>query len=209
MSRYNEVYAEIKIDNKWYSLNPIIKDEKTGEFKINPIIWGQSWLTPFFSYASENGTGLPDDLSDELNKIIKPNEYVEDYNNKKIKRKDYYASYYAVIDFYSLFNIVKDENKYQYNGFVDDKEIKMYEESNEYKIENYYPLESFLLLTDKKRKRLRYYEWDDYSYDSIYPYCKEIIRIVTILKRYFFEYAMKCYFNDNKNYEIRLIVYGS
>ena len=85
----------------------------------------------------------------------------------------------------------------------------MYEESNEYKIENYYPLESFLLLTDKKRKRLRYYEWDDYSYDSIYPYCKKIIRIVTILKRYFLEYAIEYYFNDNKNYEIRLIVYGS
>ena len=32
-----------------------------------------------------------------------------------------------------------------------------------------------------------------------------LIEFISIL----FEYAMKCYFNDNKNYEIRLIVYGS
>ena len=73
MSVYNSIYAEVKVGDKWFSLNPIVKNYK-GEYVSTALLLGQSWLNDTVNtlrdYASSSG--LPEDASEETLKHFSP-----------------------------------------------------------------------------------------------------------------------------------------
>ena len=85
------IYAEIKYNGKWYSLNPIRKSISDNKYKIEPLYIGKSFLYVFFEELEESSIGgFLDDLSEELSNHLKIDRPIKsDWPNIKTYR-DWY-----------------------------------------------------------------------------------------------------------------------
>ena len=111
-------YAEIKINNKWVSLNPLFKNS-AGEISIIPIDHGRSYLREAYKKLQEsmNIKGLPLDISDELkNKLnISVNEDVD--SSKLIYKNFEYCAFAVDYSDAVLSSLVSGKNS-RYAGYI-------------------------------------------------------------------------------------------
>ena len=65
------IYAEVRVKDKWYSINPLIPEE-SGKLTIVPILSGRSRLKNAVDELEESAYihGRPADLSNELKSIF-------------------------------------------------------------------------------------------------------------------------------------------
>lgn len=66
MGTYYSIYAEVRVGNKWYNLNPQF-ERADGKIDVCPVSSGRNWLRETYEESEEDryGYGRPEDVSQE------------------------------------------------------------------------------------------------------------------------------------------------
>ena len=211
------IYAEIKYNGKWYSLNPIRKSISDNKYKIEPLYIGKSFLHDAFEELEESSRGgLPDDLSEELSNHFKIDRPIKsDWPNIKTYR-DWYNNVGFTVDYVRVVELrMANKPSKEYSGFVKKTLIAKYQNGEIDEISEYLTNEDYFDLPAEKQKKYAYFEWDE-TWFGYYKIFKGLINKVTLLADLFvdglidlpydkrdFRLEEECYNN------IRLICYAS
>ena len=71
MGTYYAIYAEVRVGNKWYSLNPTFQ-RTDGKIDVCPVVSGRNWLREAYEELEEvqYSYGRPEDLSKEVRSVF-------------------------------------------------------------------------------------------------------------------------------------------
>ena len=201
MGTYYHVYAEVKIDDKWCNLNPIIKKED-GSYGITTITWGQSRFYETWLHLEEHRIqgGLPEDCSEELRSVFHEDlDATADFLWKEQTYRDYYNSTMFVCDFTdAILNHTKKERPHKYRGYVSKYAIASFECGEEDSINYWLTEQDYEKLGKDAQKEYAYYEWD--NWDDVYQFLYAIReRVYNLLDWFDYDY------NDCRASNVRLI----
>lgn len=191
MSVYYTIYAEARIKDKWVGFNPYIR-RPNGELVIAPLYgWEQSWFREAYDKLNEYCSchGLPDDLSDDLITVFKPEEMTESWG-KPITRREACNSYVFQVNYDSAIkmNLTKDK-PHKYSGYVDKEVLASFQIGEIDEIYEWLDETQYRELDEKHRRKWSYFEWD--NNDSWYAAFHEIEGCVE---------SMRYWFNKNGDY---------
>lgn len=67
MGTYYAIYAEVRVGNQWYNLNPLFQ-HTDGNIDVCPVISGRNWLREAYEELEEVSytCGRPENLSKEV-----------------------------------------------------------------------------------------------------------------------------------------------
>lgn len=216
MGTYYSIYAEVRVGDKWYNLNPMFQREN-GMLDVCPILEGQSWLRDAYEELEESlyAYGRPNDISKEV-KTVFSHEDDEPYD--PILHMDTYKDYYGQAIFLvnygkSVKRRVKTDKPTRYKGYVTKVGLAAYE-INEYESPGYWLTdEEYEKLSDREKKKYIYYEWDEP--DDWYKAYNMLVKKVDCLLDSFNDwafYAIKGVNIDERSPSadyVRLLVYRS
>lgn len=214
MSTYYSVYAEVKVNDKWYNLNPIYFNEKD-LMKVVPIASGQSYFRETYEELEEDCYmwGLPKDLSKEL-KTVFNHELDEplDYGFNVKTYGDYYARTVFLVNYgKAVKNRVKENRPTRYRGYALKYSVASFEIGESDSIINWLSVDEYEKLKETEQKEYMYYEWCEP--DDWYGKYNDMIKSIDVLLSHFREWAS--YSINNANFDeltptadfVRLIVY--
>lgn len=164
MGTYYSIYAEVRVGNKWYNLNPIFRRDN-GELDVRPIIAGRSWLRETFNELEEcqYSCGRPDDMSKELRTVFN-HEDIEPYDTMlHIENyKEYYNRTMFLVNFgKAVKSRIKTEKPTRYKGYVSKVCLAAFEIDEYDTIGHWLTAEEYEKLSDRQKKSYTYYEWDE------------------------------------------------
>lgn len=164
MSTYYNIYAEVKIKDKWFCLNPIVKTVD-GNYKRDLIFWSQSYFYDTFNYLNErpSSRGLPNDISDDLLAFFHtPLDDMSDGGWSKQSYRDWYNHTIFTVDYYDVIaNSVIKDIPYKYKGYVYKRSIAAFEVGEIDVIENWYTIAEYKKISKEEKQDLTWYEWNE------------------------------------------------
>lgn len=209
------VYAEVRIKDKWYSINPYIR-KINGEIVMKPIYdWGSGFRQAYEEI--EEGAymhGRPDDLSDDVRQKFPEADdaMVEWY---KMTYKQFYGQFMVVANYGKVIasRIIPNRDT-RYAGYVYKPTIASWELQEIDGIGRWLTKEEYAELPDKEKQEYSWYEWSEW--DDWYDHYVSIARKVRMQLNYFVEYGFygsDLKYNLDDRYpddsDIRLIIYVS
>ena len=187
MSTYYYFYAEIKYNDKWYSLNPITH-RPGGEYKVKELMWGQSALGDFVDDLNTYliGRGIPDDASKEFKALFHENldDLEENFFSKRTYREYYKDTIFCVNYEKAIRQRIKKCREYKHQAYVLKTVIDNYE-CGDGSIEWWLNQKEYDELPEKKKRYYSYYEWNDF--DDPYGYRYELYQKIESLLSWFLE----------------------
>lgn len=80
MGTYYAIYAEVRVGNQWYNLNPLFQ-RADGNIDVCPVISGRNWLREAYEELEEVSytCGRPENMSKEVRSVF-PHEDDEPYD---------------------------------------------------------------------------------------------------------------------------------
>ena len=71
MGTYYAIYAEVRVGNQWYNLNPLFQCAD-GSIDICPVISGRNWLREAYEELEEVSytCGRPENMSKEVRSVF-------------------------------------------------------------------------------------------------------------------------------------------
>jgi len=210
MGVYNMIYVEVKVGDKWFNLNPIIKNYK-GEYVSAPLLWGQSWLNDTvntlrdYSYSA----GLPDDISDETMKHFhSKDETLRDWGNVKTWGEYYKGCVWVAKYDYAVKSRIKQDRPYKYRGYVNRYTIASFE-VGEQDIEYWLTKDEYKELDEEERKLYAWYEWNNYydEYGQLYDIYQMVENLLGWFRDKAFEYNCGYNSDDATSGNVRLIIH--
>ena len=164
MSTYYSVYAEVKIDDRWYNLCPYYKD-KDGTFTTPPLFWAQS---AFFEVHNELQSlqlkcGIPEDMSEGLREVFHENldEKVDFWFGDLTWRRYYQQRLYCVNFAQAIVPKVRKDKPFKYEGYVTKKELAAFECYEIEEFSEWLTDDEFKALTDKQKRQYVFHRWND------------------------------------------------
>lgn len=210
MSVYNSIYAEVKVGDKWFSLNPIVKNYK-GEYVSTALLLGQSWLNDTVNtlrdYASSSG--LPEDASEEtLKHFSPPDKELNDWGNIKTWGEYYKHCVWVANYDYAVKSRIKKERPYKYMGYVNKYAIAGFE-VGENDIEYWLTKDEYDKLDEERKKEYAWYEWNNYydEYGSLFEIYQMIENLLSWFREAGFDYKSGYNIEDATSGNVRLIIY--
>lgn len=216
MGTYYSIYAEVRVGDKWYNLNPLFQRED-GTLNICPVVSGRNWLRETYEELEESryACGLPEDISKEV-KMVFPHEDNEPYNPAfRIETyKDWYNQSIFLVNYgKAVKSRVKKDKPTRYQGYVSKVSLAAHEIDEYESIGYWLTSKEYEQLSDKEKKRYTYYEWDEP--DDWYKGYNMIVKRVDCLLEYFRDWAY--YAIDNVSLDdlsptadsVRLLVHWS
>ena len=184
------IYAEIKYNGRWYSLNPVRKSIVDGGCKIEPLFCGKSFLHDAFEELEESShRGFPDDLSEELsNHFSLDRPYSSHWPGNNIKTyRDWYNHIGFYVDYVRTVELrMANTPRKEFKGFVKKTTIAKYQLYEIDEICDYLTNEEYFDLPAEKQKKYSYFEWDD-RWFGYYKVFKSLINKITFLTELFIE----------------------
>lgn len=216
MSTYYFFYAEVRIKDKWYGMNPIVKHFLKDEYLPIPIVQGQSWYYEAYLKLrnSESAVGgMPNDLSEQVRKAVKfifeeSDNPTEEYIMKYMQDGAFSVSYYDGVKRH-----LKRESDYMFHGYVSKRTIAEYE-ADTADIDEWFTEAEYKELDPEMQMQYTYYEWNDDG--GWYSAFKEIEHCVDCLIKWAQEGKFSFRYKDEEmSYsdmhitadKVRLIVY--
>lgn len=164
MGTYYSIYAEVRVGDKWYNLNPLFQRED-GKLDVCPILSGRSWLRETYEELEESryACGRPENTSKEVKSVF-PHEDDEPFDPTfhMDTYKDFYAQSIFLVNYgKSVKTRVKKDKPTRYRGYVTKVGLAAHE-IDEYESIGYWLTdEEYEKLSDKEKMKFTYYEWDD------------------------------------------------
>lgn len=71
MGTYYAIYAEVRVGNQWYNLNPLFQ-RTDGNIDVCPVISGRNWLREAYEELEEVSytCGRPENMSKEVRSVF-------------------------------------------------------------------------------------------------------------------------------------------
>ena len=190
MGTYYAIYAEARVGNKWYSINPLMRNEN-GDIVVYPAMSGQSQMREAAEELEEYCfmRGCPDNLSDELKQVYSHSndERADSLWNGMTYGEYYHQTLFAVNYGKHVKSRVKSAMPTRYRGYVSKYCLSEYEIGNIDDIHNWLTEEEYRALSDDERKKYTYYEWN--AWDDWYGVYVELVRRVDCLLTFFKEWS--------------------
>ena len=214
MGTYYAIYAEVRVGNQWYNLNPLFQ-RTDGNIDVCPVISGRNWLREAYEELEEVSytCGRPENLSREVRSVF-PHEDDEPYDPYLHidTYKDFYNRSMFLVNYgKSVKGRVKKDKPTRYRGYASKVSIAAFE-IDEYDTIGYWLTSvEYEKLSDEEKQEYSYYEWDEYE-DWYRVYNLIVDRVDTMLGYFcrWAEYAIKDANPDEicptANY-VRLLVY--
>lgn len=183
------VYAEVKVGDRWYNLNPMMK-KYDGTLAIRPIYDNGSFLYNICNDLEDHrtGTGIPDDMSLELRSVFKENldETCEGWGDDTTWREEYERSVFCVRYSDTIANRIIKEKEFKFEGYVLKRTVADFEVDEIEEINSWLTYEEYQALSDKQKKAYQFYRWDEpYDEYGVYRIIYERLRAML----YWFNFA--------------------
>ena len=198
MGTHYYVYAEIKVKDKWYNFNPIMK-KYDGTLVVHPIY---DACSSFFDICNDLETkrtdiGIPDDMSPELRSVFHDNldEKCENWTPGTTWRNIYEQSMFSVKYSNTVGQRVIKDKPHKYEGYVSKRRIADFETHESEEIYEWLTQEEYSSLSDKEKKQYRFYQWNE-PYDEYCVYRTIYERLNAMM--YWFDFASA--FEDKGEY---------
>lgn len=209
------VYAEVRIKDKWYSINPYIR-KINGETVMIPIYdWGSGFRQTYEEIdESAYMHGRPDNLSKDVRrKFPQDDEAIVEWY--KMTYKQFYGQFMTVANFGKVIasRILPDRDT-RYAGYVYKPTIASFELQEIDGIGEWLTKEEYAELSDNEKRKYSWFEWSEW--DDWYDHYVNIAHRVRMQLNFFSEYG---FFGSGLDYnlddrypddsDIRLIIYVS
>lgn len=190
MGTYYSIYAEVRVGDKWYNLNPMFQRDD-GNLDVCSVISGRGWLRDAYDELEESkyACGRPKDLSKEVGTIFchaddesfEPHMHINTY-------KDFYDRAIFLVNYgKSVKNRVKANKPTRYRGYASKVSIASFEIDEYDYIGHWLTDEEYEKLSDKQKQEYAYYEWDEP--DDWYKAYNMIVDRVDAMLGYFCRWA--------------------
>lgn len=210
------IYAEVRVRDKWFSINPYVR-KINGEVKMIPL---DSWGSCFFQTYNELEEqcymhGRPDNLSEEMKKLF-PEADEDTVPWGKSTYKQHYGQYMIAVNFgKAVASRLLPNRDTRYQGYVYKPTIASWELQEIEGIYSWLTKEEFEKILDKDKGKYSWYEWNEW--DDWYEHYVTIARKVRHQLHYFSEYAFwgqnVFKYDYDERYpdesDVRLIIYMS
>ena len=172
MGTHYYIYAEIKVNDQWYNLNPIIK-KNDGTLTVRPIYDAGS---SFFDICNDlechrTDIGIPDNMSPELRaKFHKNLDEKCEYLFPDASWRHYYEQSVFCVKYDSAVGtrVIKDK-PYKFEGYVSKRAIADFEVHETEEINYWLSPEEFEALPAREKKQYSFYQWNE-PYDEYFDY---------------------------------------
>ena len=216
MGTHYAIYAEVRVGNKWYNLNPLFQ-RADGKIDLCPVISGRNWLRETYEEMEEDryAYGRPEDISQEVRTVFyhEDDEPYDPYLHINTYKEFYNRSIFLVNYGKAIKNRVKKDKPTRYRGYASKVSIAAFEIDEYDSIGHWLTPEEYEKLSEKEKQEYSYYEWDEA--DDWYKVYNLIVDRVDTMLGYFCrwaDYAIKDVNLDEANPTadyVRLIVYRS
>lgn len=210
------IYAEVRVRDKWFSINPYVR-KINGEVKMIPL---DSWGSCFFQTYNELEEqcymhGRPNNLSEEMRKLF-PEADEDTVPWGKSTYKQHYGQYMIAVNFgKAVASRLLPNRDTRYQGYVYKPTIASWELQEIEGIYSWLTKEEFEKIPDKDKGKYSWYEWNEW--DDWYEYYVIIARKVRHQLHYFSKYAFWGQNDFKYDYDerypdesdVRLIIYMS
>lgn len=214
MSTSYYFYVEAKNNGKWVCINPIVK-APNGEYQMEPLLWGQSYLRETYEDMIETSgchCGVPEDASQEIIGRFRPlDETTKDFIGKEMTWREYYKHFVHVVNYdEAVRSRIKKDRPFKYQGYVYKHLIAAFEVGEE-DIRYWLSRDEYEAMSEQEQKEYAWYEWNDY--DGEYGILYDIYTMVENLLGWYRQNAL--FKSKQYNYEdfiasnVRLIIYMS
>lgn len=153
MGTYYSIYAEVRVGNKWYNLNPMFQRDD-GKLDVCSVISGRNWLREAYEELEESryACGRPEDLSKEVRTVF---SHVDDEPYDSFLRintyKDFYDRAMFVVNYgKSVKSRVKKDKPTRYRGYASKVSIAAYEIDEYDAIGHWLTVEEYEKLSDNQ-----------------------------------------------------------
>lgn len=214
MGTYYAIYAEVRVGDKWYNLNPLFQ-RKDGTVDICSVISGRNWLREAFEELEESGYafGRPEDMSKEVRTVFchEDDEPYDAFLNIKTYKDFYNRSLFLVNYGKSVKSRVKKDKPTRYRGYASKVSIAAFEIDEYDTIGHWLTPEEYEKLSAKAKQEYAYYEWDEC--DDWYKVYNMIVERVDTMLDYFCRWADRAIKDANMDERrptadyVRLIAY--
>lgn len=157
MGTYYSIYAEVRVGNKWYNINPLMRNEN-GEAWVYPVMSGQSHMRDAVEELEEDCymRGCPENLSEELKKVYShSSDEIADNMWNSMTYGEYYNQTLFVVNYGKhVKSRVKSTMPTRYRGYVSKYCLSEYEIGNIDDISNWLTEEEYRELSDEERKSI-------------------------------------------------------
>lgn len=202
MGTHYYIYAEIKVKDKWYNLNPYMK-KPDGTYSICPIFDAGSVAFDVVNDLEDNriSIGIQDDMSPELRSIFHKNldEPYSGWLPSTTWRDRYDQTIFCVNYSDTVGKRVIKNKPHKYEGYVFKRTIADFEVLEIEAIHSWLTREEFEKLSEKEKRKYRYYEWDEIG-DEYVIYRRIYERLCAMLYWFDFGDAFECkrFYWDNQ-----------
>lgn len=198
MGTHYYIYAEVKVKNKWYSLNPYTK-KYDGSFVLHPIYEDTSAFFDICNELEEQKicVGIPEDMSPELRSIYHNdlNEVCGFWLPNTTWKRIYQQTIFCVRYTDTIARRVIKDKPHKFGGYVNKRIIADFEAKEIEAIYGWMTQDEYDHLPENKKRQYSYYEWDE-EYDEYHKYRAIYERLLALLD--WFSYADA--FQDEVNY---------
>ncbi len=188
MGVYHEIYAEVKVGNKWYSLNPLRPTDNG--YKVMPIIQGQSYLQEAFEELEEASymQGRPDDMSSKLREAFPHDDNEELDYFPRLTYKSYYAQTMFLVNYGKKVRTrYSDTRSTRFCGYAPKWSVSSFEIGESERINCWISEAEYKKLPKAEQEEFTYYEWNEF--DDWYTIYGQICKSVECLLSWFREWA--------------------
>lgn len=189
MGTHYYVYAEIKVGDRWYNLNPMMK-KHDGTMAVRPIYDTGSFFFDICNDLEDHriDVGIPDDMSPELRSVFheKLDEKCEGWFPETTWRKEYERSVFCVRYADTIAKRIVKEKEFRFEGYVRKRTVADFEIGEIEEINSWLTYEEYQALSDKQKRAYRFYRWDE-PYDEYGVYRIMYERLKAML--YWFNFA--------------------
>jgi len=189
MSTHYYVYAEVKVGDRWYSLNPTMK-KPDGSFSVRPIYDSCSAFFEIYNDLEEKLVfrGIPDDMSPELRSLYHEDldEKCEGWFSETTWRHVYEQSVFCVKYSNTVGRKIIKDRPHKYEGYVNKRTAADFETGEIEEIYEWLTPDEYKSLPEAEKKKYRYYEWDE-PYDEYFVYRTVFERLSAML--YWFDFG--------------------
>ncbi|MBP5230105.1 MAG: hypothetical protein ILO68_00085 [Clostridia bacterium] len=189
MGTHYYVYAEVKVNGRWYNLNPVMK-KPDGSLAVRPIYDARSAFHEIYNdlECSRISVGIPDDMSPELRSLFHDNldEPCDGWYPGKTWRAIYQQMIICVKYSNTIGKRVFPDRPYKYEGYVSKRAIADFEIGETERIVNWLSPEEYDALSDRAKKQYRFYQWNE-PFDEYECYRTIYERLRAML--YWFDYG--------------------
>lgn len=214
MGTYYSIYAEVKVGDRWYNLNPLFQRED-GKLDVMPVISGRSSLRDAYDELEESRYqyGRPDTMSQEVRTVFyHNNDEVCELDLQIPTYKDFYNRHMFLVNYgKSVKSRVIEGRPTRYQGYAHKHSIAAYEIGETEEMGLWLTEEEYQKLPKKEQAEYSFYQWD--GWDDWYAMYNRIVNRVDCMLSYFCcwaDYAIKDADLDERcptaDY-VRLIVY--